>query len=199
MHGSARLPGRVRVTEGLFVPAGATLVVAPGTVVSFDKSESSKVDPEFLFGGTELVVRGTLRASGAEFRFPDRSGGIVVAGGGAGLSNGGVTGAGVGISVLDGGRVTAKGRVRVGGCRVGVAIFPGTMPAWTGDGEVSLAKNGIGAVRFAGAPPVPGSFRQSESEEADLLAWGDGSGDRRAGASTTSPGGPPAPGALRLG
>ncbi len=196
--GEVRLSGRVRVTEDLFVTRGATLVVAPGTVLSFDKSESSKVDPEFFFGGTELVVRGTLRASEAEFRFRGRSGGIVVAGGDAVLSDVAVTGAEVGVSILDGGRVAAKGRIRVRDCRVGVAFFPGTRPAWTGEGEVSLAKNGIGAVRFAGAPPVPGSFRPSESEEADLLAWGDGSGDRRVEASTP-PGAPPAPGALRLG
>ena len=51
------------------------------------RSESSRVEPEFLYGGTELVVRGTLRASGAEFRFPDRSGGVVVAGGRAELAD----------------------------------------------------------------------------------------------------------------
>lgn len=198
ISGEVRLSGRVRVTEDLYVPPGATLVVAPGTVVSFDKSESSKVDPEFLFGGTELVVRGTLRASGAEFRFPDRSGGIVVAGGDAVLSDVVVTGAEVGISVLSGGRVTAGGAVRIAGCRVGVALFPAALPTWIGAGEVALTKNGIAAVRFAGAPPVPRSFRPKESEEADAVAWGDESGDRN-GIAPPGPAAPPAPGALRLG
>ncbi len=196
--GEVRLSGRVRVTEDLYVPPGATLVVAAGAVLSFDKSESSKVDPEFVFGGTEVVVRGTLRASNAEFRFSGRSGGIVVAGGRADLSEVAVSGAEVGISVLDGGRVTAAGRVRVTDCRVGVALFQGTLPVWTGEGEVSLAKNGIGAVRFAGAPRAPGSFRPSGNEETDLLSWGDGSGDRGTEESAP-PGAPPAPGALRLG
>ncbi len=192
--GEVRLSGRVRVTEDLFVAPGATLIVAPGTVLSFDKSESSKVDPEFLFGGTELVVRGTLRASGAQFRFPERSGGIAVAGGRAELSDVAVTGAEAGIAVLDGGRVAARGRVRVADCRVGVALFPGTGPAWTGEGTTALEKNAIAVVRFAGAPPVPESFRPSASEEADLVAWGEGRAERE-----DSPPPSPLPGALRLG
>ena len=196
--GEVRLSGRVRVTEDVYVPPGATLVVAPGTVVSFDRSESSKVDPEFLFGGTELLVRGTLRASGAEFRFPDRSGGIVVAGGDAALSDVAVTGAEVGISVLDGGRVTAGGPVRVSDCRVGVALFPAPLLPWAGDGEVSLAKNGLGAVRFAGAAALPASFRPRGSEEADVLSWGDAGGEPTAGEPLPA-GVSPAPGALRLG
>ncbi|MGE5189488.1 MAG: hypothetical protein ACM3NF_05475, partial [Gemmatimonadota bacterium] len=186
------------MTGDLFVPAGATLVIAPGTVLSFDRSESSKVDPEFLFGGTEVVVRGTLRASRAQFRFSDRSGGIVVAGGDAVLSDVAVTGAEVGISVLDGGRVTASGPVRVSDCRVGVALFPAPLPPWAGDGEVALAKNGIGAVRFAGAGALPRSFRPSGSEETDVMSWADGDGDSTAGKSPPS-GVLPAAGALRLG
>jgi hypothetical protein len=195
--GEVRLSGRVRVTEDLFVPPGATLVVAPGTILSFDKSESSKVDPEFLFGGTEVVVRGALRASGAEFRVPDRSGGIVVAGGDAVLSDVSVTGAEVGISVLDGGRVTAAGPVRVTDCRVGVALHPAVLSPWAGEGEVKLAKNAIAAVRFPGAPAVPRSFRPGESDEADLLSWGDEAVERTVGTSPP-PGASPAPGALRL-
>ena len=196
--GEVRLSGRVRVTEDLFVAFGATLIVAPGTVVLFDKSESSRVDPEFLFGGTELVVRGTLRASGAEFRFPDRSGGIVVAGGRADFSDVAVSGAEAGISVLDGGRVAANGRIRVTDCRVGVALFPGAPAAWTGGGDVALDNNGIAVVRFAGAAPVPETFRPKGSEEADLVAWGEGNGGGGAG-SSFPPGTPPAPGARRLG
>lgn len=197
ISGEVRLSGRVRVTEDLFVPPGATLVVAPGTVLAFDKSESSKVDPEFLFGGTELVVRGTLRAAGAEFRFAGRSGGIVVSGGRADLTDIAVSGAEGGISVLDGGRVTAKGRLRVSDCRVGVALFAGPQPSWTGGGEVALEKNGIAVVRFAQAASVPETFRPKESEEADLVAWGEESASRGGGAPT--PGAQPAPGALRLG
>ncbi len=193
-----RLSGRVRVTEDLFIPAGVTLVVAPGTVVSFEKSESSRVDPEFLYGGTELVVRGTLRASGAKFLFADRSGGIVVAGGRADLADVAVSGAEAGLSVLDGGQVTASGDVRVADCRVGVALFPGGVRAWTGGGGVALEKNGIAVVRFAGGPPVPDTFRPKGSEEADVVAWGEGGADRR-GAEFPARGGSPGPGAQRLG
>ena len=195
--GEVRLSGRVRVTDDLVVVPGATLVVAPGSVLAFDKSDSSKVDPEFFFGGTELVVRGTLRAAGAEFRFADRSGGIVVAGGSADLSDCLVTGAEAGITVRDDGKVTAKTRLRVTDCRVGVGFYPTRKPPWDGDGEVVLARNGVAAVRFAGALPVPRSFHPARSEESDLIAWD------QPDAANTRPGEPvrrtPSPGALRIG
>lgn len=198
ISGEVRLSGRVRVTDDLLVVPGATLVVAPGTVLAFDKSDSSKVDPEFFFGGTELVVRGTLRAAGAEFRFADRSGGIVVAGGTAVLADVAVAGAEAGISILDDGRVSATGPVRVTDCRVGVAFFPASLPPWAGEGEVTLSGNGIAAVRFPGAPPVPGTFRLRESEETDLIAWADDGEGRRLAASPPAAAAP-GPGALRLG
>ncbi|MEK6778388.1 MAG: hypothetical protein AABY80_01855, partial [Candidatus Deferrimicrobiota bacterium] len=69
ISGDVSLSGRVRVTEDLLVLPGATLTFAPGAIVTFDRSESTKVEPEYFFGGTELVVRGTLRAAGARFLF----------------------------------------------------------------------------------------------------------------------------------
>ena len=68
------------------VGIGATLAAAPGTVFLFEKNDSTKVDPEQFHGGVELVVRGTLSADNAVFRFPGRAGGIVVDGGRARLS-----------------------------------------------------------------------------------------------------------------
>jgi len=195
--GEVRLSGRVRVTADVLVPPGATLVLAPGTVVAFDNSESSKVDPEYFHGGTELVVRGALRAAGAAFRFPGRTGGIVVAGGHADLSGCAVSGAEAGVSVIDDGKVTARSGLRVTDCRVGVAFHPARRPAWDGDGEVVLEGNGVATVRFAGAPPVPRSFRPARSEEADLVAWDDAAApDIRPGEAAPPA---PAPGALRIG
>lgn len=196
ISGEVRLSGRVRVTEDLLVLPGSTLSIAPGTVVAFDKSESSKVDPEYLFGGTELVVRGTLRASGARFLFRERSGGIVVDGGTAALSDCFVSGAEAGISVLRNGAVAATGPLAVADCRVGVALFPGDAGGWTGGGEVTLSNNGVATVRFPGAPPVPPTFHPVASEETEVLAWESGppaAGGNAPGRST------PAPGALRLG
>jgi hypothetical protein len=172
------------------------LTVAPGTVIDFAKSESSKVEPEYFFGGVELVVRGTLRAAGARFLFPERSGGIVVDGGKAELSDCLVSGAEAGITLLRGGAVDATGPVTVEDCRTGVALFPGKKAGWTGAGEVTLAKNGIAVVRFPSAPPAPGTFRARESEEKDVLAWG----EAPASADGEPPPSPvPSPGALRLG
>ncbi len=198
ISGEVTLSGRVRVTEDLLVPAGSTLVLSPGTVLSFDKEESSKVDPEYFFGGTEIVVRGTLRASEAEFRFPGRTGGIVVDGGRAHLSNCRVSGGEAGISVLRGGRVEADGPLRITDCRVGVAFFPDQGPAWIGDAEVTLRKNAVAVVRFAGAPAVPKKrFRFAESEEADLLEWEEVGSDGLSGGGAAAP--VPGPGAVRFG
>ncbi|MBI5419438.1 MAG: hypothetical protein HZA60_05060 [Deltaproteobacteria bacterium] len=196
ISGEVRLSGHVHVTGDLLVLPGAMLTVAPGTVLVFEKSESSKVDPEYFYGGTELVVRGALRASGARFLFPARSGGIVVDGGRAELSDCLVSGAETGITVLRGGSVAATGRLAVTDCKVGVALFPGGVGEWIGAGEVTLTKNGIAAVRFPGAPAVPSTFLYRQSEETDVLAWESPSslprGEHR-------PWPVPAAGALRLG
>jgi hypothetical protein len=170
ISGDVSLSGRVRVTEDLLVLPGATLEITPGAVVVFSKSESSKVEPEYFFGGTELVVRGTLRAAGAKFLFQERSGGIVVDGGSAHIADTVVAGAETGITLLRGGAVAAEGTLTVTDSRVGVSLFPGS-GGWTGAGEVRLRKNGIGAVRFPGADLLPGTFRPGDSEEADKLEW----------------------------
>ncbi len=197
ISGEVRLSGRVRVTGDVLVLPGATLVLAPGTVVAFDNSDSSKVDPEYFHGGTELVVRGTLYAADAEFRFPGRTGGIVVAGGRADLSGCLVTGAEAGISVVDEGKVAVRTRLRVTDCRVGIVFYTARQPTWAGDGEVVLDGNGVAMVRFEGASPVPSSFRPTRSEEAALITWND------AAAGKTRPGEAPrpvpSPGALRIG
>ncbi|MBF8259065.1 MAG: NosD protein [Actinobacteria bacterium] len=195
ISGEVRLAGRVRVTEDLLVLPGAKLHVAPGTVVSFDRSESSKVDPEYFHGGTEMVVRGTMRAEGARFLFQGRSGGIVVDGGRAEFTDSVISGAEAGIAVLGGGAVTAAGALTVADCRVGVALFAGRLPAWAGKGEVSLEKNGVGAVRFPGAPPFPDTFLFRRSEEADVVAWDGRILSQRGDAPKPAP----ASGALRLG
>jgi hypothetical protein len=197
ISGKVDLSGRIRVTEDLLIPAGAALVLRPGTVLVFVKSESSKVDPEYFYGGTELVVRGRLLAEGAEFRFPGRTGGVVVDGGDAALSGCKVSGAEGGISVLHHGRVSARGSILVTDCRVGVALFPGRLPAWEGEGEVTLEGNAVGAVRFPGAPEIPGTFRPGKNEESDVISWTRDGAASAEGKGFPSPA--PARGAVRIG
>ncbi len=196
--GRLRLSGRVRVTEDLVVLPGATLDIEPGTVLSFSKSDSTKVEPEFFFGGTELVVRGTLCASGTRFLFPERSGGIVVDGGRAVLADVLVSGAESGVSLVGPGTVEADGTVTVTDCRVGVSLFPGRGGEWKGAGAVFLTKNGIGTVRMPGAGRIPSSFRPAGSEDADTVEPEPGPGPE---GSDPPPAGAPVPraGALRLG
>jgi hypothetical protein len=56
--------GKVTLDDDLLIPAGVTLTVNAGTVVTVSASESTKIDPEYLSHQTELLVRGTLRVMG---------------------------------------------------------------------------------------------------------------------------------------
>ena len=195
--GKASLSGQVRVTGDLLVLPGALLSIAPGTVLSFDRSESSKVDPEYFFGGTEMVIRGRVEAEGAEFRFPERTGGIVVDGGALSIARSGISGAEAGILVTGGGKVETGGPVRVSGCRVGVALEGTGRGGFEGEGEISVTGNSVGVVRFPGGPPIPGKIRSAGNEEADLITWDD---PPETPAEEPPPGRPvPSPGALRIG
>ncbi len=191
-----RVAGRVRVTADLLVLPGATLELAPGSELLFEKSESTKVDPEFFFGGTELVVRGNLRADGAKLLFPDRTGGVVVDGGNASLTDTAISGAEAGLTIAHAGKATVEGKVTVRDCRTGVAMFPGAANAWAGSGTVTASGNAVGAVRFPGASALPPGFRVEASEEADTIDW-----DGRAGSAAPVPSDPPLPGegARRIG
>ena len=190
ISGDVRLSGRVRVTADLLVLPGATLELAPGAELVFEKSESSKVDPEFFFGGTELVVRGALRADGAKLLFPDRTGGVVVDGGSASLTDTAISGAEAGLTLVHAGKAAVEGKVTVLDCRTGVAMFPGAGNAWAGSGTVTARGNAVGAVRFPGAPGLPPGFRAEASEEADAIDWGG-----PAGSAAPVPPDPPLPGA----
>jgi hypothetical protein len=176
IYGEKKLSGRVRVTEDLLVLPGATLILAPGTVLEFAKSESTKVDPEYFFGGTELVVRGTLRAENSRLVFPERTGGIVVDGGRAELRDTVVSGAEAGLTVAGAAKVRIEGAVEVRECRTGVALFPGKGNPWEGGGTLSATGNAVGIVRFPGAPGLPENFRSGKNEETDAIAWAAGSG-----------------------
>ncbi|MDD5761805.1 MAG: NosD domain-containing protein, partial [bacterium] len=190
VSGRMNLSGRVRVTADLLVLPGATLELAPGSELVFDKGESSKVDPEFFFGGTELVVRGALRADGAKLLFADRTGGVVVDGGSASLKDTAISGAEAGLTLVHGGKTVVEGNVTVRDCRTGVALFPGARNAWTGGGTLTARGNAVGAVRFPGAPGLPPGFRAEASEEADTIDW-----DALAGSTAPVPPDPPLPGA----
>ncbi len=59
------LDGEVVLAADLLVPAGRTLTLRPGTRVYIVPSESTKIDPEWLSAGTELLVRGRLLVEGS--------------------------------------------------------------------------------------------------------------------------------------
>ena len=187
ISGEVRLSGRVRVAEDILVLPGSTLSLVPGTVLEFAKTESTKVDPEYFFGGTELVVRGTLRAEGALLSFRDRTGGVVVDGGRAELRDTVVAGAEAGLTVLGGATVRIEGAVDVRDCRTGVAIFPGKAYPWEGGGRLSASGNAVGFVRFPGAPAAPPGFRAGRSEEADAISWDGGKEARPAPPASPAP------------
>lgn len=197
LAGELRVSGEVRVTDDVTVLPGARLLATPGTVFVFETNDSTKVDPEQFHGGIEMVVRGTLSADNAVFRFSGRAGGIVVDGGRAQLSGAGISGAEAGLTVLRGGEAAAARGLRISDCRVGVAIFPGGRLDSPAGSAVRLAGNGVGLALFPGAGASPAGVAFENSEEADTIAW---PGDAAAGA----PAEPflmpvPASGAARMG
>lgn len=161
------------MTEDLLVLPGARLSIARGTVLTFDRSESSKVDPEYFFGGTELVIRGTVEAEGARFRFPERTGGIAVDGGTFLIARSEITGAEAGILMTGGGRVRTRGEVRVSDCRVGLALDAPDRGGIEGSGKIVVTGNGVGAVRFPGAAALPTALAIAGNEESDRIVWDD--------------------------
>jgi len=58
--------GEVVMQEDFLVLPGATLTIAPGTVIHVEASENTKTEPEFLSPLTELTVRGKLKATGSK-------------------------------------------------------------------------------------------------------------------------------------
>lgn len=64
LSGETRWSGQVLVSGDVLVPAGSRLVIAAGTTVTVRPSESTRIDPEYLAAGTELLVRGTLEVAG---------------------------------------------------------------------------------------------------------------------------------------
>ncbi len=178
LSGVVRVSGEVRVVDDVTVLPGATLAAAPGTVFVFAKSDSTKVDPENFYGGVELVVRGTLEADGALFRFPGRTGGIVVDGGRARFSGGTISGAEAGLTVLRGGEATVEKTLSAADCRTGVALFPGGRIRVAPGAGIRASGNGVGLVRFPGAGLLPAGIVSAGNEEADGIGWdaADGTG-----------------------
>jgi len=162
------------VTEDVLVLPGATLRLEPGTELLFDRSESTKVDPESFFGGTEIVVRGTLRADGARLAFPERTGGVVIDGGRAELRDTVITGAEAGLAAIGAAQIRIEGRVEVRDCRTGIALFPGRWDIREVGGKLVATGNAVGVVRFPGAPDAPPGLAAEGSEESDRIAWDEG-------------------------
>jgi hypothetical protein len=197
LSGETRVSGEVRVTDDVTVLPGAKLVAAPGTVIVFEKTDSTKVDPEYFHGGTELVVRGELRAEGARFRFEGRSGGIVVAGGRARFSGGEISGAEAGLTVLRGGEAVLGKGFSVRDCRIALALFAGGRLETEGADPARATGNGVALVRFPGAHPAPAGIAFERSEEADVVAWGAAASPPRDVRPLATPA--PPPGAQRMG
>ena len=66
-----RLAGVIRLTGDLLIPAGRTLSIEAGSTVLVVGNDSTKIDPEFLDKGTEILVKGGLLVAG-EFSAPVR-------------------------------------------------------------------------------------------------------------------------------
>ncbi len=59
-----QIGGYIRITGDLIIPAGLVLQVEPGSRLLIVGTDSTKIDPEFLDKGTEILVRGKLLMNG---------------------------------------------------------------------------------------------------------------------------------------
>jgi len=62
--GSHSWEGEIHLVGDVLIPAGSRLSIAPGTRVRVTPAEATRIDPEFLSSGTELLVRGSLEILG---------------------------------------------------------------------------------------------------------------------------------------
>ncbi len=61
-----QLGGVIRLTGDLFIPLGRSLYIAPGSRLLVVGNDSTKIDPEFLDKGTEILVKGRLAIAGRQ-------------------------------------------------------------------------------------------------------------------------------------
>lgn len=59
-----QVQGSIRVTGDLLIPAGRTLRILAASSVDVLGTDSTRIDPEYLAKGTEILVRGTLEVVG---------------------------------------------------------------------------------------------------------------------------------------
>lgn len=142
------LGGEILLTSDLLILPGRTLTLQPGTTVRVRKSESTKIDPEYLSSSTEILVRGNLQAEGtasAPIAFlPERAlsaGEIAWAGiildraTGSAISHARIEGAEQGILAIASSPQLAKNTIY--NCRYGIVV--------QGEGSAGIYHNQIAA------------------------------------------------------
>lgn len=107
--------GPVHLTDDVLIPAGVTLTVKAGSVITASPADSTKIDPEYLSHQTEILVRGTLKVEGTPNALvtfsPDTT-----------TTNDDTRWAGI---IVDGGTVQAKSTV-INGAETGLYVLKGT-------------------------------------------------------------------------
>jgi len=68
LPGETTWSGEILVRGDVLVPAGSTLIVEPGTVVTVRPTESTRIAPDYLSPRTEILVRGRLLVQGTADR-----------------------------------------------------------------------------------------------------------------------------------
>ncbi len=64
MQQDLRLGGVIRLSGDLLIPKGRNLQVEPGSRILVVGTDSTKIDPEFLDKGTEILVKGRIHLAG---------------------------------------------------------------------------------------------------------------------------------------
>ncbi len=169
--------GQVHLADDLLIPAGITLTVKAGTVITISPAESTKIDPEFISHQTEILVRGVLKVQGnsetpvsftgeKSVDKDTRWAGIIIDGGTAELLSARISKAEAGLYLLDG-KATLNA-VTIEDNRYGViADGPGVQVTLTNS---RVLKNDYGLFTFNGAKLLEEGGGISENRKKDRFA-----------------------------
>lgn len=158
------LSGEVLLTGDLLILPGRTLTLQPGTTVRVRKSESTKIDPEYLSSYTEILVRGRLQAAGsagAPIAFlpetPGSAGEVVWAGiildraTGSTISHARIEGAEQGVLAIAAAPQLAENTMR--NCRYGIVLQgPGSAAVY--NNRIEAGEGGLFVLAGAGGDIV---------------------------------------------
>jgi hypothetical protein len=167
--------GEIVISDDVLVRQGATLTVAPGTVIRILPSESTKTEPQYLSSYTEITVRGTMKAVGskeAPIRFLASEAELVKEWAGIYVDQGSVTMAWAVIEGAESALTVLKGEASVANTvlrknRYGITVVNDENRVMIDD--VTIAENEYGVALLNGASITRNNCTFRDNEQQDII------------------------------